>query len=255
MDFRTLLKTKEFVILDGAMGTMLQAKGLEMGGTPEALNIDKPDWLVDIHRQYINAGSDIVYANTFGANRHKLEKCGYTVQQAIPAAIKNARKACEGTDTLVALDIGPIGQLLEPTGTLTFEEAYDIYKEQIEALVDAGVDFLAVETMMSLQESRAALIAAKETCPDIPVMVTMTFESDGRSLFGTDAATAAIVLSSLGADAVGANCSTGPDQMAEVIRRMAKVTGTKMFRISLAKAMIRVFMNTCRPSGRLKMNS
>ena len=113
MDFRTLLKTKEFVILDGAMGTMLQAKGLEMGGTPEALNIDKPDWLVDIHRQYINAGSDIVYANTFGANRHKLEKCGYTVQQAIPAAIKNARKACEGTDTLVALDIGPIGQLLE----------------------------------------------------------------------------------------------------------------------------------------------
>ena len=101
MDFRTLLKTKEFVILDGAMGTMLQAKGLEMGGTPEALNIDKPDWLVDIHRQYINAGSDIVYANTFGANRHKLEKCGYTVQQAIPAAIKNARKACEGTLSLI----------------------------------------------------------------------------------------------------------------------------------------------------------
>lgn len=173
MDFRTLLKTKEFVILDGAMGTMLQAKGLEMGGTPEALNIDKPDWLVDIHRQYINAGSDIVYANTFGANRHKLEKCGYTVQQAIPAAIKNARKACEGTDTLVALDIGPIGQLLEPTGTLTFEEAYDIYKEQI--LAGADADLIVFETMTDLYELKAAVLAAKENS-DLPIVCTMTFE-------------------------------------------------------------------------------
>ena len=175
MDFRTLLKTKEFVILDGAMGTMLQAKGLEMGGTPEALNIDKPDWLVDIHRQYINAGSDIVYANTFGANRHKLEKCGYTVQQAIPAAIKNAKKACEGTDTLVALDIGPIGQLLEPTGTLTFEEAYDIYKEQI--LAGADADLIVFETMTDLYELKAAVLAAKENS-DLPIVCTMTFEEN-----------------------------------------------------------------------------
>ena len=116
------------------------------------------------------------------------------------------------------------GQQLKPMGPLDFEELIDVYKEQIRYITEAGADLLVVETMMSLQESRAALIAAKETCPDIPVMVTMTFESDGRSLFGTDAATAAIVLSSLGADAVGANCSTGPDQMAEVIRRMAKVT-------------------------------
>lgn len=124
----------------------------------------------------------------------------------------------------MAGDLTMTGQQLKPMGPLDFEELIDVYKEQIRYITEAGADLLVVETMMSLQESRAALIAAKETCPDIPVMVTMTFESDGRSLFGTDAATAAIVLSSLGADAVGANCSTGPDQMAEVIRRMAKVT-------------------------------
>lgn len=204
MDFRTLLKTKEFVILDGAMGTMLQAKGLEMGGTPEALNIDKPDWLVDIHRQYINAGSDIVYANTFGANRHKLEKCGYTVQQAIPAAIKNARKACEGTDTFVALDIGPIGQLLEPTGTLTFEEAYDIYKEQI--LAGADADLIVFETMTDLYELKAAVLAAKENS-DLPIVCTMTFEENMRTFTGVAISSMALTLEGLGVDAIGVNCS------------------------------------------------
>ena len=199
MDFRTLLKTKEFVILDGAMGTMLQAKGLEMGGTPEALNIDKPDWLVDIHRQYINAGSDIVYANTFGANRHKLEKCGYTVQQAIPAAIKNARKACEGTDTLVALDIGPIGQLLEPTGTLTFEEAYDIYK------------------------LKAAVLAAKENS-DLPIVCTMTFEENMRTFTGVAISSMALTLEGLGVDAIGVNCSLGPKELYPVVEELCKWT-------------------------------
>ena len=108
MDLKTLLNNKEFVSLDGAMGTMLQARGLKMGETPEALNIEKPDWLIDIHKQYIAAGADIIYANTFGGNRYKLAECGYSVEQAVGAAIKNARKACERTDVLVALDIGPI---------------------------------------------------------------------------------------------------------------------------------------------------
>ena len=219
MDFRTLLKTKEFVILDGAMGTMLQAKGLEMGGTPEALNIDKPDWLVDIHRQYINAGSDIVYANTFGANRHKLEKCGYTVQQAIPAAIKNARKACEGTDTLVALDIGPIGQLLEPTGTLTFEEAYDIYKEQI--LAGADADLIVFETMTDLYELKAAVLAAKEHS-DLPIVCTMTFEENMRTFTGVAISSMALTLEGLGVDAIGANCSLGPKQLMGVMDELLK---------------------------------
>ena len=221
MDFRTLLKTKEFVILDGAMGTMLQAKGLEMGGTPEALNIDKPDWLVDIHRQYINAGSDIVYANTFGANRHKLEKCGYTVQQAIPAAIKNARKACEGTDTLVALDIGPIGQLLEPTGTLTFEEAYDIYKEQI--LAGADADLIVFETMTDLYELKAAVLAAKENS-DLPIVCTMTFEENMRTFTGVAISSMALTLEGLGVDAIGVNCSLGPKELYPVVEELCKWT-------------------------------
>ena len=133
MDFRTLLK-KEFISLDGGMGTMLQARGLKMGETPEALNLEKPQILIDIHKEYIAAGADIVYANTFGANRYKLEHCGYSVERVIRAGILNAKKAVaesENPDALVALDIGPIGQLLEPTGTLTFEEAYDIYKEEV----------------------------------------------------------------------------------------------------------------------------
>ncbi len=221
MDFRTLLKTKEFVILDGAMGTMLQAKGLEMGGTPEALNIDKPDWLVDIHRQYINAGSDIVYANTFGANRHKLEKCGYTVQQAIPAAVKNARKACEGTDTLVALDIGPIGQLLEPTGTLTFEEAYDIYKEQI--LAGADADLIVFETMTDLYELKAAVLAAKENS-DLPIVCTMTFEENMRTFTGVAISSMALTLEGLGVDAIGVNCSLGPKELYPVVEELCKWT-------------------------------
>ena len=221
MDFRTLLKTKEFVVLDGAMGTMLQAKGLEMGGTPEALNIDKPDWLVDIHRQYINAGSDIVYANTFGANRHKLEKCGYTVQQAIPAAIKNARKACEGTDTLVALDIGPIGQLLEPTGTLIFEEAYDIYKEQI--LAGADADLIVFETMTDLYELKAAVLAAKENS-DLPIVCTMTFEENMRTFTGVAISSMALTLEGLGVDAIGVNCSLGPKELYPVVEELCKWT-------------------------------
>ena len=130
MDFKKFLHEKEFVILDGAMGTMLQVRGLKTGETPEILNIENPALLTDIHSEYIKAGADIIYANTFGANRYKLSKSGYSVEEIIKAGIRNAKKACEGADVLTALDIGPIGQLLEPSGTLTFEEAYDIYKSR-----------------------------------------------------------------------------------------------------------------------------
>ncbi|MGN1134086.1 MAG: homocysteine S-methyltransferase family protein, partial [Oscillospiraceae bacterium] len=171
MEFKDLLDKKDFICLDGAMGTMLQSKGMKMGETPEVLNIEKPEWLIDIHKQYINAGSDIVYANTFGANRYKLADCKYSVDELIKAGIKNARKACEGTDTLVALDIGPIGQLLEPNGSLKFEEAYDIYKEEIIAGCDA--DIIVMETMTDLYELKAAVLAAKENS-DKPVLCTMT---------------------------------------------------------------------------------
>ena len=209
MDLKQLLE-KEFVILDGAMGTMLQARGLKMGETPEVLNIEKPEMLTEIHREYIEAGSDIVYANTFGANRYKLKKSGYSVGEIIKAGIKNARRACEGTNALVALDIGPIGQLLEPTGTLTFEEAYDIYKEQVLAGLDS--DLIVFETMTDLYELKAAVLAAKENS-DKPIVCTMTFEENRRTFTGCSVSSMALTLEGLGVDVIGVNCSLGPAEL------------------------------------------
>ena len=221
MGFRELLNNKEFVILDGAMGTMLQAKGLKMGETPEVMNIEKPEWLLDIHRQYAEAGSDIVYANTFGGNRHKLAKCGYTVQQLISEGIKLARKAVEGHDTLVALDIGSIGQMLEPTGTLTFEEAYDIFKEMIIAGKDA--DLIVLETMTDLYELKAGILAAKENS-DLPIMCTMTFEQNMRTFTGVDISAMCLTAEGLGVDALGVNCSLGPKELYPVVEKICKWT-------------------------------
>lgn len=220
MDFNELMK-KEFIVLDGAMGTMLQAKGLKMGETPEALNIEKPEWLLDIHKQYVEAGSDIIYANTFGANRYKLKKCGYSVDETVKAAIANARKACEGTDTLVALDLGPIGQLLEPTGTLTFEEAYDIFKELVIAGKDA--DVIVFETMTDLYELKAAVLAAKENS-SLPILCTMTFEENMRTFTGCDIASMCLTLEGLGVDAIGVNCSLGPKELYPVVEQLCKWT-------------------------------
>ena len=220
MDLKQLLE-KEFVILDGAMGTMLQARGLKMGETPEVLNIEKPEMLTEIHREYIEAGSDIVYANTFGANRYKLKKSGYSVGEIIKAGIKNARKACEGTNALVALDIGPIGQLLEPTGTLTFEEAYDIYKEQVLAGLDS--DLIVFETMTDLYELKAAVLAAKENS-DKPIVCTMTFEENRRTFTGCSVSSMALTLEGLGVDAIGVNCSLGPAELYPVIEELCNWT-------------------------------
>ena len=145
---------RDYILLDGAMGTMLQKKGMELGSIPETLNITKPEWIVDIHKQYIEAGADIVYANTFGANRYKMQESGYSVDILIRAAIQNAKEARKGRDALIALDIGPIGQLLEPTGNLTFEEAYDIFKEEIEAAKDADDDGFAGDKGCSVSGKR-----------------------------------------------------------------------------------------------------
>lgn len=220
MDFKKLLE-KEFVSLDGAMGTMLQAKGLKMGETPEILNIEKPEMLTEIHRDYIESGADIVYANTFGANRYKLKGCGYSVKEIVEAGINNARKACEGTNTLTALDIGPIGQLLEPTGTLTFEEAYEIYKEQI--IAGSGCDLIVLETMTDLYELKAAVLAAKENS-DKPVVCTMTFEENMRTFTGCSVSAMALTLEGLGADAVGINCSLGPAELYPIVEELCRWT-------------------------------
>ncbi|MBQ8592455.1 MAG: homocysteine S-methyltransferase family protein [Lachnospiraceae bacterium] len=223
-EFRKLLKQNKPIYLDGATGSNLQKRGMGVGVCPEKWILENREILIGLQQEYILAGTNIVYAPTFSGNRIKLREYGLEDKlEVINKELVAISKEAAGEHVLVAGDITMTGEQLVPMGNMEFEELINIYKEQIRVLVDAGVDLLVVETMMSLQEARAALIAAKEVC-DLPVMITMTFEGDGRTLYGTDAATAAIVLESLGADAIGANCSTGPDKMAEVIRAMAEVT-------------------------------
>lgn len=222
--FRQIAR-QHLLFLDGATGSNLQKAGMPAGVCPELWIVQHPEVMTALQRAYVDAGTNILYAPTFTANRIKLKEFGLEDQIAkLNHTLVSLSREAAGDRAWIAGDLTMTGEQLAPMGRLDFEELVGIYKEQIGYLIEAGVDLLVVETMMSLQESRAALIAAKEVCPNLPVMVTMTFEADGRSLFGTDAQTAAVVLSSLGADAVGANCSTGPDRMAEVIRQMAKVT-------------------------------
>lgn len=223
MNFREMLNNREFIYFDGAMGTMVQAKGMKMGAIPELLNIENPEWIIDIHRQYISAGADVIYANTFSANAYKLKDCGFSVTEVIRAGIVNARKACEGTDTLVALDIGPIGQLLEPTGTLTFEEAYEMYKEQL--LAGSEADLVVFETQTDLYELKAAVLAAKENT-NLPIVCTMTFEKNHRTFTGCGISNMALTLDGLGVDAMGINCSLGPVDLYPVVEELSKITDT-----------------------------
>lgn len=212
------------IFLDGATGSNLLKRGMPAGVCPEKWILEHKDVLIGLQREFIEAGSNIIYAPTFSANRIKLKEYGLEKQiREMNFELVAAAKEAAGTKAFVAGDITMTGEQLAPMGKMDFEELVDIYKEQIGYLAEAGVDLLVVETMMSLQETRAALIAAKETC-DLPVMASMTFESDGRTLYGTDAVTAAVVLESLGASAIGANCSTGPDRMEKIIRAMADVT-------------------------------
>ena len=223
-NFRELLK-KEYVVFYGAMGTMLQAAGMKMGETPEVLSITQPQLLVGIHEKYLRAGADVIYANTFGANRYKLEECGKSVDEIVKASIKNAKQACENVNpqALVALDVGPIGQLLEPTGTLSFEEAYDMYREIVEAGSAAGADLVVFETMTDLLECKAAVLAAKEHS-DLPVAVTMTFEINQRTFTGCCIESMALTLSGLGVDALGVNCSLGPAELEPVVAKLSEWT-------------------------------
>ena len=215
------LKTKEFILLDGGMGTMLQKKGMPMGEIPELLSITKPEWILDIHKAYIEAGADVIYANTFGANAYKLKNAGYSVQEVIENSIAVARQACEGTDTLVALDLGPIGQLLEPTGTLSFEAAYEVSKEQI--LAGKSADLIVLETQTDLYELKAAVLAAKEHS-DLPVFCTMTFERNMRTFTGCGISNMAMTLEGLGVDAIGVNCSLGPEELYPIIEELRRWT-------------------------------
>ncbi|MBQ2031298.1 MAG: homocysteine S-methyltransferase family protein [Lachnospiraceae bacterium] len=215
----------EILILDGAMGTELQAAGLPLGGIPEVWNIEHPEKVTEIHRRYIEAGSQVVYANTFGANRLKMAKTGYPLQALIVAAIGNARAAVlqSGKAAKVALDIGPIGRLLSPLGDLSFEEAYDIFAEEVRAA--KGADMIVIETMSDLYEAKAAVLAAKENS-DLPVFLTMSFEANGRTFTGTDIDAMALTFTDMGIDGIGVNCSLGPAELLPMVKRL--YTATKL---------------------------
>lgn len=207
----------EFTLFDGAMGTQLLARGLQSGSLPELLCITEPETIMEIHRDYVAAGAQVITANTFGANRLKLGDTT-SVDSVVSAAIDLAKRA--GAQK-VALDIGPTGQLLEPMGDLTYEEAYDAFREMVIAGEKAGADIVLIETMSDLNEAKAALLAAKENS-SLPVYVTMTFTESGRTFLGVDAETAAKTLSSLGADVVGVNCSLGPRELLPIVQVMTQ---------------------------------
>ncbi len=224
MNFNELLKN-DFILLDGATGTMLQKSGLKLGEIPETLNITRPEVVKGIHKAYIDEGTQIVTTNTFGANRYKMKDSGYSVEELISAAVRNAREAADGR-ALVALEIGPIGQLLEPSGSLSFEEAYDYFREEILAGKDA--DLIFFETFTDLLELKAGVLAAKENS-DKPVVTSMTFERNGRTFAGVSVASAALTLEGLGVDALGVNCSLGPDELIPIIKEFTEWTALPVF--------------------------
>ncbi|CCX39001.1 putative 5-methyltetrahydrofolate--homocysteine methyltransferase [Clostridium sp. CAG:1013] len=209
---------------DGAMGTILQSKGLQPGELPELWNLSHREELVEIHRSYLSAGADFIKTNTFGANRFKLEGSGYSVEEIVTAGVQNALKAVVDCGKgVVFLDIGPTGKLLRPMGELAFEDAVSAFREMVHAGVMAGAQAILIETMSDIYEAKAALLAAKEGS-DLPVFVTMTFDEDGKLLTGGDLAVAAAVLEGLGADAVGFNCGLGPKQMAALLPKLREFT-------------------------------
>lgn len=222
-DFRKVIRNR-VLVMDGAMGTMLQSMGMKPGACPEELNLSKPELIQKIHKLYLKAGAMILDSNTFGGNRLKLKDFGLEkmVHDINSAGIRNAKKASQGK-AYVAGSIGPTGKFLEPVGDLTFEEAVDIFKEQAKAIIEAGADLIAIETMMDIREFKAAIIAVRE-CSDIPVLAMMTFNEDLRSVLGTPGEVTAVVAEGLGVDVVGANCSVGPERLFEVIKRMSRVT-------------------------------
>ncbi|MGL5415673.1 MAG: homocysteine S-methyltransferase family protein [Clostridium sp.] len=221
MDVNNLLG--EIIVFDGAMGTMLQKNGLKLGEFPEKLNIENKELIINIHKEYIKAGADIITTNTFGANRLKLKNQKYSVEDIIRNGIENAKEGSKNTDVKIALDIGPIGELLKPMGTLDFEEAIEIFKEQIRVGVEAGVDLILIETMTDLYEMKAAVLAAKEES-SLPIFATMTFEKDGRTFTGCTPESMCLTLEGLGVEVLGVNCSLGPKELENIIERIVKTT-------------------------------
>ena len=216
-----LFKQSNTILLDGGMGTMLQAAGLKLGARPEELNITDPALIEGIHGQYAAAGSRIVNANTFGASAHKLAGSAYTLEQVITAGIENCKRACAPYGALTALDVGPLGELLEPSGTLAFEDAVAEYARIVKAGEAAGADLIFFETYTDLYELKAALLAAKENT-HLPILASMSFEAGGRTFTGCTVESFAATARGLGADAVGINCSLGPKEIFPMAKRLAE---------------------------------
>lgn len=223
-----MVNTNKILILDGAMGTMLQKSGLPLGERPELLCLTAPETIQNIHQAYIEAGADMVYTNTFGANELKLQGTGHEVEEVVKAAVNVAKKAVSGTGAKVALDIGPLGELLEPTGTLTFEHAYECFSRMVKCGEESGADLIVFETMTDLYEVKAAVLAARENT-SLPVMVSMTFEENGRTFTGCSVEAMGILLEGLGVDAVGINCSLGPDEIYPLAKKLCEVTTLPVF--------------------------
>ena len=221
-------RENHITILDGAMGTMLQRSGLPLGQRPEVWNLTAPDKITAIHRAYIEAGAEVVYANTFGANSRKLEGSGYEVEDIVSAGIAAARAAVGESGARVALDMGPLGEMLEPNGSLTFEEAYACFARTARAGAAAGADLAVLETMTDLAEVKAGVLAVRENT-DLPLLVSMTFEDTGRTFTGCSVEAMAVLLEGLGVDAVGINCSLGPDEIYPLAKRLCESTSLPVF--------------------------
>lgn len=225
MDVREYIKNN-ILIFDGAMGTMLQQKGLQIGENPEIFGLKNPEKLIDIHKSYLEADSNVVTTNTFGANELKLEKLGYTVEEVVNNAVNVAKLAIEKVDKsnprYVALDIGPIGEMLEPMGTLSFDDAYEIFKRQAIQGEKSGADLIIIETMMDLYEAKAAVLAAKENT-SLPIFCTMTFDENGRSFTGCLPESMIATIEGLGVDAIGVNCSLGPKQLLPIVKKIGSL--------------------------------
>ena len=221
MQVNELFRQSNTILLDGGMGTMLQAAGLKLGARPEELNITDPALIEGIHGQYAAAGSRIVNANTFGASAHKLAGSTYTLEQVITAGIENCKRACAPYGALTALDVGPLGELLEPSGTLAFEDAVAEYARIVKAGEAAGADLIFFETYTDLYELKAALLAAKENT-HLPILASMSFEAGGRTFTGCTVESFAATARGLGADAVGINCSLGPKEIFPMAKRLAE---------------------------------
>ncbi len=222
-----LLKIRDYVITDGAMGTVLFAAGLEQGDPPELWNLKHPERVAEVHQAYLQAGSQIILTNTFGGSRLRLalHNAESEVSAANRAAAEILRKVADQSDLdiIVAGDMGPTGEVLTPYGELAFQDAKEAFKEQASALIAGGVDLIWVETMSDLEEVRAAVEGTREVSQDIPIVTTMTFDTHGRTMMGVTPEQAFETLSGFGVAALGGNCGNGPEEIIEVVTKMRAI--------------------------------